>query len=261
VDYAKKLTVDKDGDGKTDQWGYVVIAKREEGLYMRLNPWFWGAGGNFLTPDGKRSALNTPQALEGFRFYTDLATIHKVSPPGAVDIGVQDARVLFANNKVAMMVGTAWDPAILDSINPNFKSKENLALAPMPAKARGEKPTSSAFIGMRVISAKTKYPEEAWKVFRYIYSQENQERWFRYMGLPSSIRTIRNSPMVADHQFAGPVARAADSHRVLYEPLIPEWLQIGDAVTTAVQETVAGTKPAERALQDAHRRVEQIMSR
>lgn len=261
VAYAKKLTRDLDGDGKIDQWGYSLIAKREEGLFMRLNPWFWGAGGDFLTPDGKHSALNTPQALEGFRFYTDLATVHKVTPPGAVDIGVQDARVLFANNKVAMMVGTAWDPAILDRINPQFNSKENLALAPMPARKRGEKPVSSAFIGMRVISAKTKHPEEAWKVFRYIYSQENQERWFRYMGLPSSIRAIRESPMVTNHPFAGPVARAAATHIVKYEPLIPEWLQIGDAVTSAVQEAVAGTKPADRALMDAHRRVEQIMSR
>lgn len=261
VDYARKLTRDLNGDGNPDQWGYGLIAKREEGLFMRLNPWFWGAGGDYLTPDGKHSALNTPQALEGFRFYTDLATVYKVAPPGAADIGVQDNRVLFANNKVAMIVGTAWTPPIIDRINPNFNSAENLAMAPMPAKVLGNKPVSSAFISMRVISAKTKHPEEAWKVYRYIYSQENQERWFRYMHLPSSIAAIRSSPMTMNDLFAGTVARAADSHDVMYEPLIPEWLEIGDAMITAVQETVSGTKPAEKALTDAHRRVEGIIAR
>lgn len=261
VDYAKKLTRDTNGDGKADQWGFGLIAKREEGLFMRLNPWFWGAGGDYLTPDGKHSALNTPQALEGFRFYTDLATVHHVTPPGAVDIGVQDNRVLFANNKVAMIVGTAWTPPIIDRINPSFNSGENLAMAPMPAKVKGEKPISSAFIGMRVISAKTQHPEEAWKVFRYIYSEENQQRWFRYMHLPSSIAAIRNSPMTMNDPFAGTVAKAADTHTVMYEPLSAEWLQIGDAMITAVQEAVSGTKECHEALADAHRRVESIVSR
>ena len=261
VKYAKKLTRDTDGDGKLDQWGYGLIGKKEEGMFMRLHPWFWGAGGDYLTPDGKHSALNTKESLIGFKFYTDLVTKHKVVPPGAIEMGCQDVRTQLAHEKVAMIVGTAWTPPIIDKINPKFNAAKKLAFASIPAYKAGQKPYTSCWIGMRVISAFTKHPEEAWKVFRYIYSDENQARWFKWMKLPSSQKHLRNSDMVLRDKFSSVAAEAAETHVVKYEPLIPEWPEIGDAMITAVQETITGRKDAKEALLAAHERVEGIMGR
>ena len=261
VEYAKKLTKDTDGDGKLDQWGFGLIGSKPEGIFMRLHPWFWGAGGDYLTPDGKHSALNTEESLIGFKFYTDLVTEHKVVPPGAVEMGAQDVRTQLAHEKVAMIVGTAWTPPIIDKINPKFNAAKHLAFAPIPAYRAGQKPISSCWISMRVISAYTKNPEEAWKVYRYIYSDENQARWFKYMKLPSAQTDIRNSTDVLRDKFSSVVAEAAETHKVKFEPRIPEWPEIGDAMTTAVQETITGRKTAKDALLDAHKRVEKIMSR
>ncbi|MBI4736705.1 MAG: sugar ABC transporter substrate-binding protein, partial [candidate division NC10 bacterium] len=97
LDYAKKLT-------KGDRWGVGVIGARQEGLFMRFNPWLWGAGGDYLTPDGKRSALDTPQALEGFKYYAELFTKHKVVPPGVIEQGAQEVRTQLAHGKVSMII-------------------------------------------------------------------------------------------------------------------------------------------------------------
>ena len=59
---------------------------------MRFNPWLWGTGGDYLTPDGKRSALDTAESLEGFRWYVELVTKHKVVPPGVTEQVAQEVR-------------------------------------------------------------------------------------------------------------------------------------------------------------------------
>ena len=261
IEYAKKLTRDLDGDGKLDQWGYGLIGARQEGMFMRLHPWFWGEGGDYLTADGKHSALNTKEALAGFKFYTDLVTKHKVVPPGAVEMGAQEVRTGFAHFKTAMIVGTAWTPPVVDGLAPEFKSAERLEMAAIPASRAGRRPTTSAWIDMRVISAYTKHPDEVWKVYRYIYSEENQKNWFKHMHLPSAQKALRRSKEVMDDKFASVVAMASDTHDVKFEPMIPQLPDIGDAMITAVQETISGIKSAEQALADAHKAVEAVMSR
>jgi len=45
------------------------------------------------------------------------------------------------------------------------------------------------------------------------------------------------------------------------EPQLKEWPEIFDTFTTALQEAMTGAKPWERALLDAHTRVEGILAR
>ena len=48
VEYTKKLTTGS-------RYGIGLIGARQEGLFMRLNPFIWGAGGG--VPHGGRQAL------------------------------------------------------------------------------------------------------------------------------------------------------------------------------------------------------------
>jgi len=65
--------------------------------------------------------------------------------------------------------------------------------------------------------------------------------------------------MVWKDKFASVVAEQAPY--VKFEPLIPEWPEIGDAMITAVQEAIAEIKSPEQALADAHAAVEQVLAR
>ncbi len=240
LDAAKKLT-------RAGRYGMGLIGSRQEGLFMRFNPFFWGAGAEYLTPDNKRSALDTPEALEGFRFYVELFTKNKVVPPGVIEQGAQEVRTQIAHEKVSMEVGVIQAPLIYAAINPNMKVNEVMAAAPIPS---GKKRVSSVEYGMRVISAFTKHPEEAWKVYKAWVSKDVQLRNFKIYGVISARLDVKNSPEVANHKFAKIFAAQAPYGKI--EPLIPEWPKIGDATITAVQEGFSGVKTPEQALKDLH---------
>ncbi|MGD0267266.1 MAG: sugar ABC transporter substrate-binding protein [Candidatus Methylomirabilota bacterium] len=240
VDAAKKLT-------RAGRYGMGLIGSRQEGLFMRFNPFFWGAGAEYLTPDNKRSALDTPEALEGFRFYVELFTKHKVVPPGVIEQGAQEVRTQIAHEIVSMEVGVIQAPLIYAAINPNMKVDEVMAAAPIPS---GKKRVSSVEYGMRVISAFTKHPEEAWKVYKAWVSKDVQLRNFKIYGVMSARLDVKSSPEIANNKFAKIFAAQAPYGKI--EPLIPEWPKIGDATITAVQEGFSGVKTPEQALKDLH---------
>ena len=240
LDAAKKLT-------RAGRYGMGLIGSRQEGLFMRFNPFFWGTGAEYLTPDNKRSALDTPEALEGFRFYVELFTKHKVVPPGVIEQGAQEVRTQIAHEKVSMEVGVIQAPLIYAAINPNMKVNEVMAAAPIPS---GKKRVSSVEYGMRVISAFTKHPEEAWKVYKAWVSKDVQLRNFKIYGVMSARLDVKNSPEIANHKFAKIFAAQATYGKI--EPRIPEWHKIGDATITAVQEGFSGVKTPEQALKDLH---------
>jgi multiple sugar transport system substrate-binding protein len=240
LDYAKKLT-------RAGRYGVGILGARQEGVFMRFNPWLWGAGGDYLTSDEKRSLLDRPEALEGFKFYTELFTKHKVVPPGVIEQGAQEVRTQLAHEKVSMIITLPAALGIVQAINPNLKVREVMALAPVPMN---KKTVTSAWFSLRVISAFTKNPEAAWKVYKAWYDKESQMRNFRIAGVLSTRLDVRNSPEVKGDKFAQ--VFAAQTPYVKLEPLVPEWPKIGDAVLTAIQEGLTGVKTPEAALKGAH---------
>jgi ABC-type glycerol-3-phosphate transport system substrate-binding protein len=240
LDYAKKLT-------RGDRYGAGIIGARQEGLFMRFNPWLWGSGGDYVTADGLRSALDTPESLDGFRFYVELFTKHKVVPSGVIEQGAQEVRTQLAYGKVAMIITLPSEPGIVQAINPNISVREVMALAPVPA---GKKKVTSAWFSMRVISAFSKNPDAAWKVYKAWHDRDSQMRNFKIAGVLSSRLDIRNSPEVKGDKFAQ--VFSAQTPYVKWEPLAAGWPKIGDAMITAIQEALAGIKTPEQALRDAH---------
>lgn len=240
LDYGKKLT-------RAGRYGVGIIGARQEGIFMRFNPWPWGAGGEYLTPDEKRSALDKPEFLEGFKYYVDLFTTHKMVPPGVIEQGAQEVRTQLAHEKVSMIITLPAAPGIVQAINPNMKVREVMALAPVPA---GKKKVTSTWFSVRVISSSAKNPEAAWKVYRTWCDAESQMRNFKIAGVLSTRLDIKNSAEVKADKFAQ--VFSAQTPYVKLEPLAPEWPKIGDAVITAIQEALTGVKPPEQALKDAH---------
>ncbi len=114
----------------------------------------------------------------------------------------------------------------------------------------GPRRVTLTWFSLRVISANTKNPEAAWKVYRTWYDKESQMRNFKIAGVLSTRLDIKNSPEVKGDKFAQ--VFAAQTPYVKLELLIAEWPKIGDATITAIQEALTGVKPPEQALMDAH---------
>jgi multiple sugar transport system substrate-binding protein len=114
----------------------------------------------------------------------------------------------------------------------------------------GKKKVTSTWFSLRVISAYTKNPEAAWKVYKAWYDKDSQMRNFKIAGVLSSRTDVRNAPEVKADKYAQ--VFSAQTPYVKLEPLVPEWPKIGDAMLTAIQEGLTGVKTPEAALKGAH---------
>ena len=84
------------------------------------------------------------------------------------------------------------------------------------------------------ISASTKDPEAAWKVYKAWYSHDVQLIDYKISGVLPAHLDVKNGPEMQADRFAK--GYAAQTPFVKLDPRIPEWPKIGDAVITAVQE-------------------------
>jgi len=73
---AKKLTKDIDGDGKIDQYGYLLTGD----WFDSITPWIYTFGGKILDDKWEKCMLAEPQSVNSIQFMADLVNKYKVSP-------------------------------------------------------------------------------------------------------------------------------------------------------------------------------------
>ena len=134
LDYAKKMTRDRKGTGKIDTWGFGTVGAVDPGWELRFSPVLLTHGAAYVTPDNKCSALNTPEAKEAFKFWVGLVTDARVVPPGVSSTGAGAVRIQFANEQIAMKLGSGWTAPIIPTITKDFGS---LGIAVMPTRYSG----------------------------------------------------------------------------------------------------------------------------
>lgn len=119
ISYSKKLTIDKNGDGVPEQYGYLG-GYGWSGNAFRLI-WNWGGEVIEETAEGWRSRLNEPQAIKALEYIQDLRTVHRVVG-GA-----------FLNGTQAMRLGAFGFIANIEERQVNF----DWTLAAVPRGAGG----------------------------------------------------------------------------------------------------------------------------
>ena len=102
VEAAHKLTLDKDGDGTTDQWGLYTETTDMENYWSSL---VWQNGGDIIAPDGKSTLLGSEEAVGGLQFLQDLIWKEKVVPEPALFAETGDA---FEQGQAAMEANGSW---------------------------------------------------------------------------------------------------------------------------------------------------------
>jgi len=257
LDYAKKMTRDTNGDGKVDQWGFGTVGAKSPGFSLRFGPFLWSFGGDYLTPDMKHSALDSPEAKEAFRFFVELYTKYKVVPPGLTAMNPQEVRTQMAQKKVAMIMGSGWTPPIVNKINPDLNAFEVLKCAPAPVQ---RKQATAIWLSSWVMSPNTKHPAEAWELLKFITSKEIELKWFKDNRVTSSRKDVSGvAPEILNDKFASVLASQLPYGKV--EPQIKQWPEIMDTFTTSLQEAIVGMKDPDEALAEAHTRINAILAR
>ncbi len=158
---AAKLTLDKNGDGKTDQWGFWAEAYDMEPLWGAL---VWAFGGDVVDPSAGKTLISSPEATAAFQFLSDMWLIDK-SLPTQLQLQQYGTDGFYAGI-AAMGVSGHW--TVPDYSPLAFKWD----IAPMPKGPAG-RATSVNSAGF-VIAKGSKHPDEAWAFAKYAFGEKGQ---------------------------------------------------------------------------------------
>ena len=98
TEMAKQLTK-RDKDGNVTQWGFCFGSAVP---LQALLPWYWQAGGEFMTDDGKTATIDTPEMHETLQWMYDLVWTHKVVSPEMMET-TYNATEQFEAGKIAVI--------------------------------------------------------------------------------------------------------------------------------------------------------------
>ncbi|WP_063784330.1 ABC transporter substrate-binding protein [Streptomyces sp. SBT349] len=138
---ARALTTD-------ETWGVAAPLDAQGGYYNTI----FQAGGQVVSDDGTTAAIDSPEAVDGLEFWTDLHA--DGSSPSLQQLSDTEAVTMFEQGKVAMyMSGSFWALQFYD----NEELRPNVGVAPLPA---GERPANVTSGIANVGYAGTEHPEE-----------------------------------------------------------------------------------------------------
>lgn len=172
LDYAQKLT--KVENGQVVQQGFGVISGWDSGT---VHPWLAllnSNGGNFISADGKKTELDSPQALETMKLYKKLvdskATNLDMSPANASTTGAYMNN--FELEKTAMIImANWWKSSLQTTMGDKYK---NVATAPIPVGPSGTDSVSVFYSWLYSVNAKSQNKEEAWKFLQWVNSPQSE---------------------------------------------------------------------------------------
>jgi multiple sugar transport system substrate-binding protein len=256
---SKKLTRASTPGGPIDRWAFTVVLA-PAGFDLRVSSIFRAFGGDFLTPDWKRSALDSPEVKAAFNFIMDMILVDKTIPPGVTQVDANGARRMLANRQIAMKIGTTWSFPEVSAMNPQLDGWNVLRIAPLPHRPGAAKVHTTLYQKSLFINKNTKHPEAAWKLLKFLTDPQRMERWFDDNAMLSSRRSV-NENYAKIKQSVPATVVANEIQYGAFLPLIPQWPQILEAFRQNVQAAATGTKSREQALADAHREVDAILQR
>lgn len=160
LDAMKRLTHDRDSDGRIDLWGSIVDLSWDR-IQVYVNSW----GGHFVDPDDPtRSRMGDMQALEAMEWLRARMWDDQVMarPLDVQNLGPQQA---FISEKVAMAEDGSW---ALKNILSNAKFR--IGVAPLPAGPI-RRVTLATTDGFGIYRG-TRYPQAAWELMKFLISKE-----------------------------------------------------------------------------------------
>ncbi|HYG82016.1 MAG TPA: extracellular solute-binding protein [Pyrinomonadaceae bacterium] len=254
LDAAARVTRDRDGDGRADQWMatidyYPIWYKRLFDYY----PLYLAAGGTALF-EGRRVAFDNGPSLAAFRF------LRECFARGYVPMQTFQGDV-FLDGRVAAKFTGPYSISHLE----RYRAADfeyTYGPVPRPDGAAAGQPASYADPKSIVIFKTCRHPREAWEFVKFVISKQNDLRLLELTSqLPIRQRLLEDETYAAYFgrnpgmaQFAEQLmtARNIDS--------IAELKEVFDIIAQEVEESaVFGFKPPEQAVHDAARRSQQVL--
>ena len=156
----RQLTLDTDGDGRTDVWGGMIDVSWDR-VQVHVNAW----GGNLVDPASPSScAMDEPPAMAALEWLRARMWDDKVMAtfPDVQNLSTRDA---FIAGSVATVEDGSW--ALKDIL---AKAPFRVGVAPLPAGPMG-RVTLATTDGFGIYAG-TQHPEQAWELLKFLISDD-----------------------------------------------------------------------------------------
>lgn len=237
IEIGQRLTIDKDGDGKTDVYG-LTWNYTEPFFFI---PFFTGFGGWVVTEDGQPS-LNTPGMVNGLKFIRDLRDKYKIIPREA-DYNIAD--ILFKDAKSAMIINGDWSWAGYE------KAGINIGVAPLP-KITSTGLWCAPMVSPKGFSLNANVPEEkrplVLSLLKFLLQPEVQLQTAAALRTMPTRREAIQSSFVQNDDILVNSAKQIERGRSM--PVVPELRAIWDAMRPGHQAVLGGAKSPEQAAKE-----------
>ena len=253
IDKMKKLTYDKDGDGKTDVYGVSTYIKNG---YYEAWPFLYMDGGRPLSDDNSKFTFDSPEALGAMQKLAELKSVQQVAPKemGSGDVG-GTWKAFSAQKTVAVEPWATW------AISAAKTAKmDNVMVASYPIGKSGKPVTIGGVGGWMMF-----HQDDAGKkavladLMKELTSTDNQVLSAQKYGTFPS----RKSAMAKDPFKDNPQMQQAQK-LTQYAVMVPkhaQWKKIDEAIQSQLQLVLNGEKKPEDAMKEAKKTVDELLAK
>jgi multiple sugar transport system substrate-binding protein len=238
---AQALTVDRDGDGTTDQYGLGTDAS----LY-RLAPFIWQNGGELVVTEANgtplRLALDSRAAREAIEWFVALQTEHGVVPDALAE-QAESSESRFIAGRTAMFLNSRRGV-------PTYRRIDSFDwdVAPLP---RGEQAAGILHTDAYCMAAAAEDKDAAWTFIEYANSPQGQSIVARSGRTVPSLIEVAQSPAFLD-----PAAKPASSSVFLETipllravPVTAAWVEVEELAGDELERAFYGVAPVDEVIE------------
>ncbi len=245
LEAAKALTVDKDGDGTIDQYGWghpTYVETLSRWWHMH---WLWTFGGGiFPNEEGPYTAdrliFNCEANVKAVTFMKEM--LDAAAPSGLKS--VTDIHAMFANKSVATCQMAVWTLANFQGMMSEEDYENNLGMADFPSYGDNE-PVLVSWGNPVAISSNCEHPDEAFEFIAFLHSKYAQKLAMR-RAAPT------NKLVYEDYAIENPkqaeFIQRTQNFEMRIVPDIEQWNEFDHIVQQAISDALLGTKSVQDAL-------------
>jgi len=233
VEFGKKLTIDKNGDGIIDQYG-LVWNFTEPFFFMP----FYASYGGWVMDENQNPTLNNEAAVKAFKFVRDMRDVHKIIPREC-DYDIADSK--FNTGSAAMLINGAWSWAkYMESPHVDFglavlPINEETGLYPAPMIATKGYYLNPYLEGERL--------DQVVELIKFLTGPEAQFKYASRLATIPTLLEVRNRPEIANDPVIQTSIEQVKHGKAM--PISAQMRAIWDAMRPAYQNVLGGSMTPE----------------
>lgn len=247
VEYARALTVDKDGDGTIDQYGFVFPTVTHSGVETTATSFLfeYGPDAHWVDAEGNLQRDAIKYAWSKMR---------QMVEDGSIPMGLDNngKRQFFSEGRSAMMFEGPWIQGFINSAEPSVG--ENLRVAQQPLSGATYGGASNVLAIPADISPERQ--QLAWEFIQLFTSQEWQAKYSTIAGQPPARAGVLTDEFLAENANMAVYVQAADNAKDYIPPGMEEnFTRFRDLAIEATLAVVVQGQDPDTALDNLEREI------